>query len=36
MYTEKMLQISVEAGKDKTTEKLKKIKEMIQKHNGFA
>lgn len=35
MYTEKMLQISVEAGKDKTTEKLKKIKEMIQKHNGF-
>jgi hypothetical protein len=25
----------MEAGKDKTTEKLKKIKEMIQKHNGF-
>lgn len=35
-YCEKMMSISMEAGKDKTTEKLKNIKEMIQKHGGFA
>jgi hypothetical protein len=35
-YCEKMMSISVEAGKDKTAEKLRKIKEQIQKHNGFA
>lgn len=35
-YCERMMQISLEAGKDKTTEKLQKTKELIQKHGGFA
>lgn len=35
-YCEKMMSISLEAGKDKTAEKLKSIKELIQKHGGFA
>lgn len=35
-YCERMMQISLEAGKDKTAEKLKQVKELIQKHGGFA
>jgi hypothetical protein len=35
-YCERMMQISLEAGKEKTTEKLNSLKELIQKHGGFA